>query len=67
MNELIFGPASLWEAAIKRSNSRADFPFDVGPLHRALQLHHFTEMPVSGIHAVYIARLAILKPPSIGY
>ncbi|AKU24174.1 hypothetical protein ACZ75_24700 [Massilia sp. NR 4-1] len=59
-NELIFSPASLWEVAIKQASRRVGFPFDAGELHRALLLHHFTEMPVTGTHAVYIARLPLL-------
>ncbi len=53
-NELYFSAASLWEIAIKTSLGRSDFSVDARLLRRGLLAHGFTELPVTGEHAVAI-------------
>ncbi|HTV78419.1 MAG TPA: type II toxin-antitoxin system VapC family toxin [Steroidobacteraceae bacterium] len=63
-NELLFSAASLWEVAIKRSLGRADFRVDPGPLRRGLLDNGYVELPITGEHAVAVARLpALHKDP----
>lgn len=51
-NELLFSAASIWEVAIKRSLERKDFRADPQVLRRGLLEHGYTELPVTGRHAV---------------
>ncbi|WP_303828349.1 type II toxin-antitoxin system VapC family toxin [Asticcacaulis taihuensis] len=56
-NELFFSSASLWEVAIKQSQGRSDFPADARQLRRSLSDNAYTELPISGDHAVAVADL----------
>ncbi len=63
-NELVFSAASLWEIAIKRGLGRDDFQADERLLRRALLDNGYTELPISGDHAVTTGALpAIHKDP----
>lgn len=62
--ELLFSPASLWEVAIKRSLDRPDFRVDPRLLRRGLVDNGYSELPITGEHAVAVAGLpAIHKDP----
>ena len=50
--ELVFSAASLWEIAIKNSLARADFNVDAHLLRRKLLENDYTELAVTGAHAV---------------
>jgi PIN domain nuclease of toxin-antitoxin system len=56
-NELLFSPASLWEIAIKRGLDRPDFRVDPRLLRRGLLDNGYTELPITGIHAVEVETL----------
>lgn len=56
-NELLFSAASLWEIAIKRGLGRDDFRVDPRLLRRGLLDNGYTELPISGQHAVSIDTL----------
>jgi PIN domain nuclease of toxin-antitoxin system len=56
-NELLFSPASLWEIAIKRGLDRPDFRVDPRLLRRGLLDNGYTELPITGIHAVEVEAL----------
>jgi|SRR5690348_6511399 PIN domain nuclease of toxin-antitoxin system len=56
-NELIFSTASLWEVAIKHSLGRRDFRADPRVLRRGLLENGYTELPITGAHAVAVASL----------
>jgi PIN domain nuclease of toxin-antitoxin system len=56
-NELAFSAASLWEIVIKRGLERADFRVDARRLRRALIDHHYTELAITGAHALAIEAL----------
>lgn len=56
-NELIFSTASLWEVAIKHSLGRRDFRADPRVLRRGLLENGYTELPITGAHAVAVAGL----------
>lgn len=47
-NTVYFSSASIWELAIKRSLSRADFDFSPEDIHRLAQDTGFTELAVKG-------------------
>ena len=51
-NLLIFSAVSLWEVAIKRALGRADFQLDPRPLREGLLLNGYTELAVTGAHAI---------------
>lgn len=53
-NELMFSAASLWEIAIKNTLGRPDFRVDARILRRGLLDNGYTELPVTGQHAVGI-------------
>ena len=57
-NEVYYSAASIWEIAIKRALRRKDFRVDVPALLAALPRMGFVELPVTGSHAVRVARLA---------
>jgi PIN domain nuclease of toxin-antitoxin system len=59
-NELVFSTASIWEVAIKRSRARNDFEVDPRVLRRALLDNLYSELPVTGDHAVAVAGLPLL-------
>ena len=63
-NEPIFSAASIWEAAIKSAQGRADFRIDPRLLYRGLLDNGYTELPVTSQHALNIGTLpAIHKDP----
>jgi PIN domain nuclease of toxin-antitoxin system len=51
-NALLFSAASLWEVAIKQQLDRADFRADARRLRRGLLDNDYTELAISGPHAV---------------
>ena len=52
--ELIFSAASLWEIAIKSGLGRVDFRVDPRLLRRGLLENDYTELAVTGAHAVVV-------------
>lgn len=58
-SELAFSAASLWEVAIKNGLGREDYRVDPRLLRRGLLENGYTELSVSGAHAV----AADLLPP----
>jgi PIN domain nuclease of toxin-antitoxin system len=56
-NELLFSAASVWEVAIKNSRGNDDFQADARVLRRALLDNGYTELPITGEHAVRLERL----------
>ena len=61
-HELHFSAASLWEVAVKFGLARDDFTVDPRLLRRALLENGYTEMAVTGAHAVAVD----LLPPIHG-
>ena len=53
-NELLFSAASLWEVAIKSALGRSDFSVDARLLRRELLDNGYSELPVTGQHAVMV-------------
>ena len=51
-SELAFSAASLWEVAIKNGLGRQDYRVDPRLFRRGLIENGYTELPVSGSHAV---------------
>ena len=63
-NELLYSAASLWEIAIKRALGRGDFRVDPRALRRGLLENGYTELPVTGEHALAVDALpALHKDP----
>lgn len=56
-NQLHFSVVSLWEIAIKRTLGRKDFRVDPRQLRRGMLEHGYSELAVTGEHAVAIDRL----------
>lgn len=56
-NEVLFSAASLWEITIKSALDRADFQVDSRVLRRALLDNGYTELAITGEHAINIDRL----------
>ena len=52
--DLVYSAASLWEVAIKKALGRADFDVDPRILRRALLDNGYTELAVTGAHAVEV-------------
>ena len=52
--ELVFSAASLWEIAVKNAIARADFNVDPRRLRRGLLENSYTELAVTGAHAVAV-------------
>ena len=52
--EVVFSAASLWEIAIKSGLGRHNFDVDPRVLRRGLLENGYTELPVSGVHAVAV-------------
>jgi PIN domain nuclease of toxin-antitoxin system len=52
--EVLFSAASLWEIAIKSGLGRSDFTVDPRVLRRGLLENGYTELPVTGAHAVAV-------------
>ena len=59
-NRLIFSPASLWEIAIKRGLGRPDFRADPRLLKRGLIENGYTELAITGDHALQVDSLPLL-------
>jgi PIN domain nuclease of toxin-antitoxin system len=59
-NSLHFSAASLWEIAIKRALGRNDFHADPGVLRRGLLESGYTELSITGDHAVAVGVLPVL-------
>ena len=55
--ELVFSAASLWEVAIKSGLGRDDFRVDARLLRRGLLENGYTELAVTGSHAVAVDSL----------
>jgi len=53
-NELFFSAASLWEIAIKKALGREDFRVEPRLLRRNLVENGYTELPITGEHAVNV-------------
>ena len=53
----VFSAASIWEVAIKSGMGRSDFHVDPHLLRRGLLEHGYTELAVTGAHAVAVALL----------
>ena len=63
-NELVFSAASLWEVAIKHGLGRPDFRVEPRVLRRALLDNGYTELPITGEHAVSVDQLpAVHRDP----
>ena len=56
-NELLFSVASVWEIAIKHGQRRVDFQVDPRLLRRTLLSDDYSELAVTGEHAVAVAGL----------
>ena len=56
----VFSAASIWEVAIKSGIGRADFRVEPHLLRRGLLENGYTELPVTGAHAVAVALLPVL-------
>ena len=52
--ELIYSVASLWDVDIKNGLGRADFSVDPSLLRRGLLENGYTELAVTGAHAVAV-------------
>lgn len=52
--EVLFSAVSLWEIAIKSGLGRPDFAVDPRVLRRGLLENGYTELPVTGAHAVAV-------------
>ncbi|MCY3701738.1 MAG: type II toxin-antitoxin system VapC family toxin [Rhodospirillales bacterium] len=53
-NELVVSAASLWEVTIKRSLGRADFIVEPRQLRRGLLENGYTELAITGAHAIAV-------------
>ena len=63
-NEPIFSSASMWEVAIKHGLGRGDFRVDARLLRRGLLDNGYSELPITGEHAVALDSLpSIHKDP----
>ena len=63
-HQLTFSAASLWEIALKHSLGREDFRADPALLRRGLLDNGYTELAITGRHAVAVAALpALHKDP----
>lgn len=63
-SEPAYSAASLWEVAIKSGLGRTDFSVDPRLLRRGLLENGYSELPVTGSHAVAVDLLpAIHKDP----
>lgn len=56
-NQLWFSAASLWEITIKKGLGRQDFHIDPHLLRRGLLDNGYTELPITGQHAMATAHL----------
>ena len=51
-SRLLFSSASIWEVAIKSARERPGFDVDVARLRRGLLENGYSELPITGEHAV---------------
>jgi PIN domain nuclease of toxin-antitoxin system len=56
-NELLFSVASIWKIAIQSELRRSDFCVDARRLRRNLLDYDYTELPVTGEHALAVCSL----------
>lgn len=56
-NEFVFSVVSLWEMAIKRSQSKAGYPVDPAELRGLMTASGYEELPVLGQHALAVEHL----------
>lgn len=56
-NSLFFSAASVWEITIKRGLGRADFTVDARLLRRGLIDNGYSELPITGEHAIAVDTL----------
>ena len=56
-HELVFSAASIWEVALKRQNTDADFGSDPGGLRRILLENGYAEVPITGAHVAATSAL----------
>ena len=60
-SELAFSAASLWEVTIKNGLGREDYRVEPRLLRRGLLENGYTELPVSGSHAVAADLLPLIN------
>jgi len=63
-DQLVFSAASLWEIVIKNGLGRSDFRADPALLRRGLLDNGYTELAITGRHAVAVAGLPPLHKDS---
>jgi len=51
-SRLLFSSASIWEVAIKSGREHPEFDVDVARLRRGLLENGYSELPITGEHAV---------------
>lgn len=56
-NDLLFSAASIWEVVIKRALGRSSFLVDPHLLRRGLLNNGYTELAITGAHALAVASL----------
>jgi PIN domain nuclease of toxin-antitoxin system len=59
-NNLFFSAASVWELAIKQDSKKHDVQVDARLLRRGLLDNGYSELPVTGEHAVAIRSLPLI-------
>jgi PIN domain nuclease of toxin-antitoxin system len=59
-NELFFSAASIWKVAIKTARGLADFQVNPTRLRMGLLENGYSEIPVTGAHAVAVTALPML-------
>jgi PIN domain nuclease of toxin-antitoxin system len=63
-NQLFFSPASIWEVVIKKGLNRPDFQVNSAALYWGLLDNGYTELEISGRHALLVDDLpSIHKDP----
>ena len=56
-NERVFSAVSLWEIAIKSAPGRRDFQVDATELRSGLLENNYSELAISGAHAILTSSL----------
>lgn len=56
-NQIFFSGASIWEVAIKYGLERSDFRIEPRMLRHSLLGHRYSELAVTGEHAIAVAAL----------
>jgi PIN domain nuclease of toxin-antitoxin system len=59
-NQFVFSTTSIWEVATKFGLGRRDFQFDHRLLRGGFFTQGFTELPLTGDHAVVVAGLPLV-------